>query len=304
MSTTDRPQRLSLASVEGVVVDPHILADQFLTSTDYVHQDLKRRLVFAYMQHIHDLEAKSDQLPSLARTRQVSENAFHPRYFAKVHADLWQEVEEAIAETNDGQCPGWQVLKGDIEYFLFKTLQATEGLEGKQDVPSVQKGFSRAIEVEAYSSYQLLALLIQVKEGAVDEGLLASVKAARNGRVLELKDVLAAGVTYEDFFAASTLIGDIDILHANNDILVALKARQHGLQHGATSAGITALMSHDRGNPLREVVGDNALEDPANQRLLFVSQQVRQDIGRTVTELRAEGKKVCSRAEYNAITST
>lgn len=192
------------------------LANALFESEDLTHQELTKELDKAFEAHIARLDDKVTQIEQIVRTRKVPIGAAYPRYFEYAHKELMDRAHRVILELNDGSEVKWAYCAQHIVNHLKRSQQSREGIViEKADGVQLKRGFSISGEIPRYSTFQLLCLLLQIRNNCVEESLVEQLQRTHNGRIIETNLAIEADVQPVEILRASALVGNVDIVHAN-----------------------------------------------------------------------------------------
>lgn len=201
------------------------LVEKFFSSEDPSHQSLVALLDRSFAAHIKKLDRMVAQMEQIALTDKIAIDPTYPRYFKDAYPTLMKSVQKALIELNDGDEEiSMNAAIAKVMSFLNDRQLEREGIDWKTAVTKevITRGFAIAVEIFHYSAFQLLCLLIQIKKGTVDGALVEELKHAIDGRVITAEMAFKVNLRWEHLLEASRLIGNIDIIHANIDVALAL----------------------------------------------------------------------------------
>lgn len=194
------------------------------------YQTLTALLDRAFAAHIRRLDQSVEMMPELVVGWKTPENAAYPRYFEDAHPHLMDYLYRTFEEIEGSPDFPWDDCRRETIGELIEMRTRAEGIDPKTaDDEQRSRGISLASQIPDYSAFQLLCLLIQIRDGrteASQQALVEELKRARNGRIIELSDAQCAGLTWRYLLAASELVGNIDIIHANIQVAYELAKRE------------------------------------------------------------------------------
>lgn len=194
------------------------------------YQTLTALLDRAFAAHIRRLDRSVAMVPELVVGWKIPENAAYPRYFEDAHPHLMDFLYRTFEELEGSPNIPWEDCRRETVGELIEMRTRAEGIDPETaDDEQRHRGISLASQISEYSSFQLLCLLTQIRDGSlggVKDALVQELKRARNGRIIELGDAQCAGLTWRHFLEASELVGNIDIIHANIRVAYELAKRE------------------------------------------------------------------------------
>jgi hypothetical protein len=228
MMRTPEERRKRFASEKGR--DPLVRA--FFLSEAPGDQALTARLEAAFTRHIEHHISRAALISEIAHSGRIPADAAYPRYFEDAESGLLDEYRLALLILNQGDelSLDWPGSRREMVSYLQSYYAETIGIDYDHigGLAMSKMALRIAHQIYDYSAFQLLCLLIQVRNGApVDLNLVRELRRTRDGRVIEFDMASAAGIRSSDILEASRLCGNIDIAHANRDIMTKLYMREH-----------------------------------------------------------------------------
>lgn len=202
------------------VANEYDLADH-LVNTLIKNKKFVDILANAFDYHIGFLDSQVKKIDEIAATGIVPQTAAAPRYFFDAHPELVESIQAQLKELNGGDEIPWPQCRQKILDILIEAQLKKEGVSDPNTEDSQKRARAWTVihQIFDYSKFQLLCLLKQIQQNAVDKELVENLKQATNSRIIDIALADKAGIHYEDILRVSELMGDIDVVHANTETL-------------------------------------------------------------------------------------
>ncbi len=203
------------------------LVKSFLESDKEAHRTLIKILNRAFDAHIAKLDRQVASIDEVIRTGVVPEDASYPRYFDDAQPELMNLLENMLLEFNgEVAIPRFDCIMEIVHFLIRRKLDREKIDPNTTDEAKSKRGEDIVLQIPAYSAYQLLCLLMLIRDGIVDGSLVEQLRHTHNGFEIETRRAIAAGVRFGDLLRASKLIGSTDIIDANINMAYELAMRE------------------------------------------------------------------------------